>query len=323
MKKVTVLFLALLLTLGLFTGCVSNKQQTSKEEEQQDEKMHIVATEFAPYDFAKNVAGEQAEVTMLLAPGEEAHSFEPTPKDIIKIEECDLFVYTGGESDAWVDDILDSLDADITVVRLMDCVEVYEEETVDGMEEEFEGQEDSESEEVEYDEHVWTAPANAILITEALGEAFAKADSAHADAYEANTASYVDDLKELDQAFWDVVNHAKRKTLIFGDRFPLRYFVEEYGLSYYAAFPGCASDTEPNAKTVAFLIDKVKEEDIPVVFHVELSNQNMVNTICEETGAVNRQFYACHNITKKQFKEGYGYLDMMWQNVSVLEEALN
>lgn len=328
MKRIWTVALIVVLVTGLFAGCMG-VGTTSDQKQKKEEKLHIMATDFAPYDFAKKVAGESADVTMLLAPGQEAHSFEPTPKDIISIENCDVFVYTGGESEAWVSDILDTLDAKIKVVRLMDCVELYEEEAVEGMEIHEEKEENSaksdvgsDEHEVEYDEHIWTAPANAIRITKHIGDAFIQADADHAAAYEANVSAYVGELEKLDGAFWDVVNHAKRKTLIFGDRFPLRYFVEEYGLSYYAAFPGCASDTEPNAKTVAFLIDKTNSEDIPVVFHVELSNQDMVNTICSETGAKNRQFNAVHNVTKKQFKNGTGYLEMMWDNVEVLKEAL-
>lgn len=314
-KRIRYLLLAIIFLIGMLSGC-TGKSQT----EESSGKIKIVATDYAPYDFARNVAGNAAEVSMLLSPGEEAHSYEPTPRDMIKIQDCDVFVYTGGESEEWVTDILKEIDHEITVVKLMDCVDLYEEETVEGMEaEEHHHEEETE----EYDEHVWTAPANAIRITKVLGEEFAKADPTYKSVYEENSEAYVQQLTELDQAFWDVVDHAKRKTLVFGDRFPLRYFVEEYGLSYYAAFPGCASDTEPSAKTVAFLIDEVKKEQIPVVLHIELSNQAMTNTICEDTGAKNREFHSCHNITKEQFEEGLSYLDFMWDNVKVLKEALN
>lgn len=322
-KRLIAVMLSVILCTGMLTGC--GNWQTDTENE--TGKLDIVATDFAPYDFSRRVAAGAANVTMLLAPGEEAHSYEPTPRDMIKIQNCDVFVYTGGESEEWVSDILEDLEADIMVIRLMDCVELYEEETVEGMEAEEHDHDHShdheDEEEAEYDEHVWTAPANAIKITQALGEAFERADPPYRSVYQENTESYVAQLRDLDQAFWDVVDDAERKTLIFGDRFPLRYFVEEYGLDYYAAFPGCASDTEPSAKTVAFLIDKVKEEQIPVVFHTELSNQQMADTICEDTGAVKREFHACHNVTKEQFEQGLGYLDFMWSNVEVLKEALN
>ena len=322
-KRLIAVMLSVILCTGMLTGC--GNWQTDTENE--TGKLDIVATDFAPYDFSRRVAAGAANVTMLLAPGEEAHSYEPTPRDMIKIQNCDVFVYTGGESEEWVSDILEDLEADIMVIRLMDCVELYEEETVEGMEAEEHDHDHShdheDEEEAEYDEHVWTAPANAIKITQALGEAFERADPSYRSVYQENTESYVAQLRDLDQAFWDVVDDAERKTLIFGDRFPLRYFVEEYGLDYYAAFPGCASDTEPSAKTVAFLIDKVKEEQIPVVFHTELSNQQMADTICEDTGVVKREFHACHNVTKEQFEQGLGYLDFMWSNVEVLKEALN
>lgn len=334
-RSITFLMILMLMTGMVMTGC--GKEMPKKDPNQ----LQIVATDFAPYDFAKRVAGDAAQVTMLLSPGEEAHSFEPTPREIIQIQECDVFVYTGGESEEWVTDILEDLGSDITAVKLMDCVELFEEETVEGMESDGHGHshDEEECEEeghdhehedehdhgegAEYDEHVWTAPANAILITEYLSDVFAQADPEQKEAYEANEASYVKELEKLDQAFWKVVKEGKRKTLIFGDRFPMRYFVEEYGLAYYAAFPGCASDTEPSAKTVAFLIDKVRDEHIPVVFHVELSNQSMVNTICEDTGAKKCQINACHNISKEQFEAGVGYLELMWHNVEVLKEALN
>lgn len=316
-KRLLITIFCIVSCVSLFTGCNHEKVDS----EIKKDKINIVATDFAPYDFSRHVAAGAADVTMLLAPGEEAHSYEPTPRDMIKIQNCDVFVYTGGESEEWVSDILDDLDQEIETVRLMDCVQLYEEEAVEGMEAEEHEHEDEE--EGEYDEHIWTAPTNAVKITKALGEAFEKADPKYKSVYQENAESYMEQLRELDQAFWDVVDHAKRKTLIFGDRFPLRYFVEEYGLTYYAAFPGCASDTEPSAKTVAFLIDKVKAEEIPVVFHTELSNQQMADTICEDTAAVKREFHACHNITKEQFEQGLGYLDFMWNNVEVLKEALN
>lgn len=323
MKKMVKVCICLFLFLFLLSGCGRKEIEVEKDHN----KIKIVATDFAPYDFAKNVAGEGGDVTMLLSPGEEAHSFEPTPKEVIEIQNCDVFVYTGGESEEWVTDILKDLDRDIRVVKLMDCVDLYEEETIEGMEVNEHGHEHEEEhgqeERAEYDEHVWTAPENAIKITRYLCEAYQEADPAHADIYEENADFYTKKLKKLDQAFWDIVTHAKRKTLVFGDRFPVRYFVEEYGLDYYAAFPGCASNTEASAKTVAFLIDKVKKEQIPIVFHVELSNEDMADTICEDTGAKKRQFSACHNISKEQFEKGVGYLDLMWDNVKVLKEALN
>jgi zinc transport system substrate-binding protein len=202
----------------------------------------------------------------------------------------------------------------------MDCVDVVEEEHVEGMETE---KEEEESDEPEYDEHVWTSPRNAVLICEKIRDAFCEADPENAETYRTNCENYVKKLNELDAAFSEVVANGARKTIVFADRFPLRYFSDAYGLSYFAAYPGCSDEAEPSAATVAFLIDKVKNENIPVVFHIELSNEDLADTVCEATGAKKLQFSACHNLTKEQFESGVTYLDLMWDNVDALKEALN
>lgn len=282
----------------------------------------VVSTVFAPYDFARQLVGDNGTVTMLLPPGSEAHSYEPTPKDILEIQNADVFIYVGGESDGWVTDVLESVGDGVRAVTLMDCVELLEEETVEGMEGEDAHEGHDHAHEAEYDEHVWTSPRNAVLICEKIAAALCEADPEHAAEYEANLESYTAKLAELDAAFTDIVANGERNTIIFADRFPLLYFARAYGLEYYAAFPGCSDDAEPSAATVAFIIDKVEAEDIPVVFHVELSNEDMADIVCDETGAVKRQFNACHNVTRAQFNAGVTYLDLMWENTEVLKEAL-
>jgi zinc transport system substrate-binding protein len=255
---------------------------------------------------------------MLLPPASESHSFEPTPKDIITIQNSDVFIYVGGESDVWVDRILDSMDiSKMKVIRMMDEVNVVEEEVVEGMEEEAE-----EEEGVAYDEHVWTSPQNAVRIVEAITETLCKVDTANADSYRQNADDYIAQIVELDSEFQTIVNNAKRKTIIFGDRFPFRYFADAYGLAYFAAFPGCSTETECSAATIAFLINKVKAEKIPVVFHIELGNERMADTIAEETGAEKLLLHACHNISKRDFENGITYVDLMRQNVENLRRAL-
>lgn len=325
-KYFAILIFALL--LASIAGCGTSEKPDT-------EGLSVVAGSFAPYDFARQILGERGSVTMLLPPGAEVHSYEPTPKDVIGIQSSDLFLYVGGESDGWVDGVLRDMDTPVRVLTLMDCVELVEEQTVEGMEAEAEhdhGAEehdheaeghDHEAEEIEYDEHVWTSPRNAALICEKICDALCHIDPEGADYYRANLADYEGKLSALDAAFRDVVESGKRTTFVFADRFPLRYFADAYGLTYYAAWPGCADDAEPSAATVAFLIDKVKEEEIPVVFHIELSNEDMADTVCEETGAVKLQFNACHNVTRAQFRSGVTYLDLMWQNVDALREALN
>jgi zinc transport system substrate-binding protein len=225
----------------------------------------------------------------------------------------------GGESDEWVGQILESMDSSrMEIITLMDCVEVVEELIVEGMEEE----EEEEAEGPEYDEHVWTSPRNARLIVRKIAEVLKQRDPANRAVYEKNTAAYLSKLTDLDASFQQMINGAKRKTIVFGDRFPFRYFADAYGLSYFAAFPGCSTETECSAATIAFLVDKVKAEKIPVVFHIELSNENIADTICEETGAKKLLLHAVHNISKRDFDGNANYYDLMSQNVQNLREAL-
>ena len=313
MKRTAAILIALTLLCLPLAGC-------GAEAAEETDGISVVATVFAPYDLARQLVGDRGEVTLLLPPGSEAHSYEPSPKDIIEIQNCDVFIYVGGVSDAWVTDVLESVGDGVRTVTLMDCVELLEEEHVEGMEIDEHEHDDGE---VEYDEHVWTSPRNAKLICEKIAAALSEADPEGEAEYSAALEGYCAELDELDAAFTDVVANGVRNTIVFGDRFPLLYFAKAYGLEYYAAWPGCADEAEPSAATVAFLIDKVNEENIPVVFHIELSNEDMADTICEATGAEKLLFSACHNVTRAQFEEGVTYLDLMWQNVDALKEALS
>ena len=264
---------------------------------------------------------------MLLKPGAESHTYEPSPEDIKKIQDCDMFVYVGGDSDEWVEDVLDSVDkSKVTVFRLMDQVKTVEEVTVEGMEPEDE-EEPAESgedeDEPEMDEHVWTSPKNAATIVKNMAKTMEKLDGKNKQTYEKNADAYVEKINKLDGEFREVVKNGKRKEIIVADRFPFRYFCEEYGLKYYAAFPGCSTDTQPSAKTVAFLTDKVKEDKIPVVFHIELSNEEMSKSIAEATGAKSRLLNAVHNVSDEDFRNGATYVSLMEHNVEALKEALN
>ena len=291
------------------------------------EGLDIVCTVFPAYDFAREIAGEKANVTMLVPPGSEAHSFEPTPQDIIRIENCDLLICNGGESETWLEEILAGREKDIPSLIMMDCVDALEEETKEGMQttehshEEHDGHEEHEHEE-EYDEHVWTSPVNASLIVSVLCDRLSAIDPENGGFYRENAVRYQSELQKLDAAFRETVENGKFDTLIFADRFPVRYFVEEYGLDYYAAFPGCTDDTEPSARTVAFLIDKVRSEDIPAVMYIEFSNEKMADVICEDTGCEKLLFHSCHNVSAQQLKSGVSYLTLMWGNLESLKEAL-
>lgn len=335
-------------TTAAVTTDVEKSMETEKSTDKPTEgkKLQIVTTNFPSYDFARAITKEDAEVTMLVKPGAETHSFEPSPQDIITIQNADLFIYTGGDSDEWVDGILESVqNKNFHVFKMMDAVNLIEEETVEGMQEEehehdhadadhgneeadhdhekADQAEEHEEEGPEMDEHVWTSPKNAITIVEKLEETLSGLDESHKDSFKANSESYVKELEELDKSFKEVVDSGKRKEIIVADRFPFAYFCKEYGLSYFAAFPGCSTDTQPSAATIAFLTDKVKEDKIPVVFHIEMGNEDMVNAISKDTGAKKLLLNSVHNVTDSDFKAGKTYVDLMKPNVEALKEALN
>ena len=322
--------ISVILTAVLAAVCLSACGQSGKTEDAGASELSVVATIFPPYDFTRQIAGDDADVIMLLSPGAESHSYEPTPQDIRTIQSCDLFIYTGGESDVWVEDILSSMgDQMPETLRLVDCVPTVTEEIVEGMEhgheehEDHGDHEDLEDHEEETDEHVWTSPQNAIKIVENITSRLCEMDPDNAGSYEKNSAGYIEQLEMLDASFWEVVGQAERRTILFGDRFPFRYFADEYGLEYYAAFPGCSDETEASAATVAFLINKVNEEQIPVIFTIERSNGKLADSICEATGAEKRILYSCHNVTGNQLDSGATYLSMMMENVESLRAALN
>ena len=319
---------------SLLTGCGTGRAEDASEKAQDDGRISVVTTIFPQYDFVRQIAGDSVDLKMLLKPGEETHSYEPTPQDIIAIQNSDIFIYVGGENDAWVEDILDSMpDAGMRTLKLIDCVDTVEEEHVEGMqeqpghsheEEEYHGDETEEAHSVhEIDEHVWTSPVNASAIVDEIKELLAQTDPDNRQRYEENAEAYEAELAALDAAFREVVDNPGRRLVIFGDRFPFRYFADEYGLDYYAAFPGCASDTEPSAAVMAFLINKVAEEKVPAVLKMELSNENIANAIAEATGTEVRTFYSCHNLTAEEFENGETYLSMMQKNVETLKEVLN
>ncbi len=269
------------------------------------------------------------EPRLLVAAGREAHSFEPTPADVIRVSRADVFVYNGGEGEQWVDEILDSAGESIpTVLRMMDYAQTLEEEPVDGGShddhddhDDHDGH-DHDSDDIEYDEHIWTSPVEAMKLCRAICDALCAADPAHEETYRKNLEDYLQELSDLDGAFRQVVSEKKRDVLVFGDRFPLLYFCREYGLNYRAAFHGCSSDTEPSLYTLKFLIDKVRQEQIPVVYTLELSSQKVAEAIAETTGAKVVTFYSCQTVSTADWAAGEGYLSLMRRNVVALREGI-
>lgn len=278
--------------------------------------LSIVCTNFPCYDLARHVAPEGANVTLLVKPGVEVHSFEPAPSDIIAIGQADLFVYIGGEGDAWVDSILAGFDGEgPRTLRMMDSVAPLEEE----------GEEDHDHGEAgpEYDEHIWTSPKNAIAMVKALAARLAEIDPAGAEEYARNGAAYADEIEAIDQTITAMVEGAARRELVFADRFPFLYLVREFGLDYIAAFPSCTADTEPTPQTLLRLIQTVEKDHVPVIYTIEMSTQAVARSVAEETGARILTLHSMQTVTQQEFDGGESYVSLMQKNVEALREGLS
>ena len=409
-KRVEAWLIAAMFLFGSLTGCASVRDTHGNVGTPGDGKLKVVTTLFPYYDFARQIAGDVVDLSMVIPAGQDSHSFEPTPADIRLIQNADLLICNGGTMEQWVTQVLGSLDApDLKVITMMDYVDVVQEEIVEGMEdsgddhghdhahhdeedgdhadhdhdtedhadhdhdtedhadhdhdtedhadhdhdtedhadhdhdtedhadhdhdtedhadhdhdmEDHDHADDDHAYEIEYDEHIWTSPVNAMKITQVIADTLEEMDPADAAVFQANEADYLGKLKNLNQEFRDVVDGADLDLIVMADKFPLRYFADTYELRYRAAFSGCSSDTEPSAKTIAYLIDKVREEQIPAVYYLELSSHRVAEIISEETGAKPLLFHSCHNVTRREFESGVTYLQLMEQNVVNLREGL-
>ena len=337
MKRIISLLLALALSLSL-AACAAPAEKADGG------KLQIVTTLFPYYDFARAIAQDRADVTLLLSPGREAHSFEPTPLDAVTISEADVFLYNGGEGEYWVESMLDAAGEHIAVAsRMMDYVDALNEEYVEGMQgadghdhdhehgshddhddHDHDHEEDEhDSDEVEYDEHIWTSPKNAVVLCRAVCDAICKADPANEDFYRANCDGYCAQIEALDARFAALCESAPRRLLIFADRFPMLYFCREYGLDYRAAFHGCSGDTEPSLATIKFLIDKVEDEDIPVVYTIDFGTKKVAGVVSECTGAAIETLYSMQTVSRADFDAGETYLTLMERNFEALRKGLN
>ena len=322
---------ALLFLLLLLTGCAAPQPSADSE------KLQVVTTLFPYYDFVRAIGADRVEPTLLLPPGMEPHSFEPTPLEVVKLNDADVLIYNGGSGELWVEEILHAADhAKQHVLCAMEEVEIAEAELVEGMEntphahdhqeedcDDGSHHHEEDSDHVEYDEHIWTSPVNAMALAEAVCATLSEADPEGAAYYEENLALYLTELTALHEEFLTIRENADRDLLLFGDRFPLLYFCNTYDLRYRAAFHGCAGDTEPGLGTIKFLIDLANEEQLPVVFTIELSSGKVANVISESSAAVPRTFYSLQNISRDDFNAGETYLSLMWKNTEVLKEALS
>ncbi|MBR2834858.1 MAG: zinc ABC transporter substrate-binding protein [Coriobacteriales bacterium] len=338
MKKILSFLLAVILTAGCLSACSFE----SSKNPAQDHKIQIVTTIFPEYDWTMNVLGDnpaQAEVTMLLDKGVDLHSFQPTAEDILKISTCDLFIYVGGESDEWVEDVLqEAVNKDMVVINLLDALgdSLKEEEVVEGMQQEEHDHEagedhhegdshDEDEEEIEYDEHVWLSLRNAAVLVESISQAIQTVDPQNAAAYESNADSYKEKLSALDAEYTKAVANASASTLLFGDRFPFRYLVDDYGLSYYAAFVGCSAETEADFETIVFLAKKVDELSLHTVLTIEGSDHRIAETIVQNTRTKDQQILtmdSMQSVMAKDVANGATYLQIMEKNLTVLKDAL-
>ena len=319
LKKIILIVIALLIVIGLTVLIV----WSGKKNSQDNGKLQVVVSNFASYDFLRAIIGENdnVELTFLIGPGKDAHSYVPGPQDMVKIQKADLFVYVGGDSERWVEDTLKTVDKNNTkVICIADYVDKLEEQEIDGAEEE----EEEEEEEGAFDDHIWTSPSNAIKMIEVLEESMEEIDGENAIKYKENSESYIAKIKEVDKKIQEVVDNRVRDTLVFGDKMPMQYFIDYYDLKVSAAFSGCSTETEPSARTVAYLEKKVIDEKIPVVLYIELNNGRVAKTIAEEASNYCEalQIQTLHNVTLDDFNNDETWVSLMTRNIEVLKKAL-
>ncbi|MCD7774536.1 MAG: metal ABC transporter substrate-binding protein [Clostridiales bacterium] len=329
MKKIPVWLLAVILAAGTLASCASDgaaegsAADSTEGNSSSQSSLSIVTTIFPIYDWVVNITGSSENVVFLESSGTDLHSFEPTANDILTISEADIFIYIGGESDSWVDNAVNAVSNDgLICLSLMDTATVYEEETVEGMEAEEE-EEAGDEDETEYDEHIWLSLKNAEKAVNAITDAVCSADSANEELYRGNADAYIEQLRELDLKYEEMVEASSRDTLLFADRFPFRYLTEDYGLEYYAAFAGCSAESEASFETISFLIEKAKELELEYVLIIDGSDGKIADTVCSESGASVLTVNSCQSVTEDDLNSGITYLSIMEDNLEIFREALN
>lgn len=283
------------------------------EVERSTGKISVVTTIFPYYDFARSVSKGTCDVDMLLKPGSDVHSFEPTPSDILKIRNADLFIYNGGESDEWVDSILESLgDTDKPVVmKMTDYVKPLTEMDADHHAED------------EEDEHIWTSLDNAKTLVSKISDEVSKLDSKNKSIYYRNGLDYIEKISKVQSEIENTVNSSKSKKIVVGDRFPLLYFATEFSLDWECAFPGCSTETEPSLDRLSKLTDTIEKDKIKTILKLEMSENKVADTLADETNTKVRTFYSAESVSKEEFANNVTYVDLMERNNNALKEALS
>lgn len=319
-KKLLLGLIAIIIVIAIcFVMIKGGKKSESNK------KIKVVVSNYASYDFLRAIMGDNndIELTFLIGPGKDAHSYDPTAQDLVKIQEADLFVYVGREMEQWSEKVLDSLERDNQeVICIADFVDTIEEKEVDGAEEEDNHHE--EDEEGAFDEHIWTSPKNAIKMVNALEEAMEKIDGENAEKYKKNAENYINQINEVDQKIRAIVDNKVRNRLIFADKMPMQYFIDYYGLEVTAAFNGCSTETEPSAKTIAYIESVAKKEKIPVILYIEINDGKVAKTIADEigNGCEAMQIQTLHNVSLDDFNNGETWVSLMNRNLDVLRKAL-
>lgn len=326
----------------LITGCTAKTEKKDKGDNTKG-KLKIVTTIFPEYDITRAIAKDKVDLELMIKPGVDVHSFTPTPQDIKTVQNSDIFVYGGTEHDKWVENLTKSIDMkNKKVVKLVDGIQQLEEESVDGMKHEHHHDDKKENQhnhdhkhekedehdhkdesEKELDPHYWTSPKNAIQMVKTITNALVEKDSDNAEFYKENAKNYIKQLEGVDKELHDVVDNAKIKKVVIADRFPFRYLFKDLGLEYRALFSGCSVESTASAGQIKKMVDYVKENKIPVVYHIEMGKGELAETVAKNSGAKVKLLHSIHTVTKEDFDKGITYIDLMKQNVEALKEGLN
>lgn len=325
----------------LITGCTAKTEKKDKGDNTKG-KLKIVTTIFPEYDITRAIAKDKVDLELMIKSGVDVHSFTPTPQDIKTVQNSDIFVYGGTEHDKWVENLTKSIDMkNKKVVKLVDGIQQLEEESVDGMKHEHhhddkkedehnhdhkhekEDEHNHKGEEKELDPHYWTSPKNAIQMVKTITNALVEKDPDNAEFYKENAENYIKQLEGVDKELHDVVDNAKIKQVVIADRFPFRYLFKDLGLEYRALFSGCSVESTASAGQIKKMVDYVKENKIPVVYHIEMGKGELAETVAKNSGAKVKLLHSIHTVTKEDFDKGITYIDLMKQNVEALKEGLN